>query len=221
MNNIRGTLFDLDGTLLDSAPDLVAALNWLRSFEGLTALDVREMSRYVSRGAAGLIKAGMPAVDQRQFETWKAKFLGYYAENYFEQSRLFAGVQELLHFLGQAGIPWGIVTNKMESLTLPILRAAGIFEDASCVVCGDTLNTNKPDPAPVVLACRTLQVPLDSTVFVGDHIHDLQAGRAAGTLTAVVHYGYGIYDPEDDLVTGSLQIYHPADLIDIINAQSA
>ena len=216
MSKIQALLFDLDGTLLDSAPDLVGALNWVRAGEGLEALEVGSMSRYVSRGAAGLLQAGMPAVDQPQFNAWKSKFLAFYAENCFVHSRLFDGVMDLLMFLEGQGIPWGIVTNKIESLTVPIIKAAGIFHHASCVICGDTLKRCKPDPAPVRLACSRLQVSLDSTLFAGDDIRDLQAGRAAGTQIAVVHYGYGDYPSGDELVTASLQVYKPADLVDII-----
>lgn len=216
MSRIRAILFDLDGTLLDSAPDLVAALNWLRAGEGLPALAVDQVSRHVSRGATGLLQVGMPKVDAQQFETWRSLFLARYAEKSFELSSLYPGVPEMLDFLAGSAVPWGIVTNKFEALTWPILRAAGLANSLSCVVCGDTLSRNKPDPAPVKLACNILRIPADETLFAGDDIRDLQAGRAAGTITAAVHYGYGSYELSDALVAGSVQVHHPSDFIGLL-----
>lgn len=220
MSKIQAALFDLDGTLLDSAPDLVAALNWVRECEGLPALDVRQMSQHVSRGAAGLIQAGMPSADSRQFENWKEQFLARYASRSYEQSRLYDGVPALIDALKEAAIPWGIVTNKSEALTMPILRASEFLGAAACVVCGDTLARNKPDPAPVVLACNRLGVPLQETLFAGDDLRDLQAGRAAGTRTAVVHYGYGAFELTDALVAGSAQVYHPLEFLPLLGLAS-
>ncbi len=220
MSKIRAVLFDLDGTLLDSAPDLVGALNWLRATVGLPALAVNDMSRHVSYGARGLLQAGMPEVDTPQFEAWKALFLARYAENSFEHSVLYPGVPEVLEFLATSDIPWGIVTNKFEALTLPILHAAGLAKSASCVVCGDTLNRSKPDPAPVKLACELLDIPVEATLFAGDDVRDIQAGRAAGTMTAAIRYGYGSHELSDDLVRGSAQVHRPTDLIELVRASN-
>ena len=191
MSRIRAVLFDLDGTLLDSAPDLVAALNFVRAAEGLAALSVDNMARHVSRGAVGLLLAGMPEADAEQFQLWKASLLTRYAKNSFNHSVLYSGIPKVLDFLARSDIPWGIVTNKLTALTMPILRAAGLQDSVSCVVCGDTLNRAKPDPAPVELACRILGVPVEATLFAGDDVRDIEAGRAAGTMTAAVKYGYG------------------------------
>jgi len=149
MRRIRALLFDLDGTLLDSAPDLVAALNWVRAQEGLPPLAVDHMAPHVSHGAVGLLQAGMPKSDEKQFEIWKSMLLAKYAENSFRHSTLYTGIPEVLDFLARSDIPWGIVTNKLAALTGPILRAAGLEDRVSCVVCGDTLDRRKPDPAPV------------------------------------------------------------------------
>lgn len=216
MSDIQAVLFDLDGTLLDSAPDLVGALNWLRECEDLPALDVCQMSRHVSRGAVGLLQAGMPAAEPRQMEIWKEQFLTHYASRSVELSRLYDGIPSLLLDLSKAAIPWGIVTNKSEALTWPILRAIELLGTAACVVCGDTLARSKPDPAPVVYACNQLGVPFHKTLFAGDDLRDLQAGRAAGTRTAVVHYGYGAFEISDTLVVGSEQVYHPSDFMKLL-----
>jgi 2-phosphoglycolate phosphatase len=216
MKPIVAVLFDLDGTLLDSAPDLVGSLNWVRGTENLSPLPLSEMSQYASRGAVGLLKAGMPETDEDRFESWRLRFLDHYSKNSFCNSRLYEGVPELLDFLDEAGIPWGIVTNKIESLTLPIIEAAKLQQAISCLVCGDTLSESKPHPAPVSLACGILKVAPEETLFVGDDIRDIQAGNAAGTQTAAVHYGYGSNGLTGDQVRASLQVHHPSDLLELV-----
>jgi len=214
---IDAILFDLDGTLLDSAPDLVGALNHVRSTEGLPPLEVEQYRCFVSYGAIGLLKAGMPVADEKVFEHWRLAFLAFYSENCFKLSRLFDGIPELLEFLSDSNIPWGVVTNKIESLTLPIMARAQLDRLTSCIVCGDTLSKSKPDPAPVLLACELIDVQPENTLFVGDDIRDLEAGRAAGTQTAAVHYGYGSYADGDSLVAESFQTNHPSDLIRLLS----
>ena len=216
MNAIRGMLFDLDGTLLDSAPDLVGSLNWVRQSEGLQPLAVQEMSRYASKGAVGLLKGGMPATDDDTFEGWRAIFLEHYALNSYRHSRLYDGVTELIGFLDQTGIPWGIVTNKIESLTFPIIEASELGDSVGCVVCGDTTSESKPHPAPVHLACGIIAVEPENTLFVGDDIRDIQAGRSAGTQTAAVLYGYGSHELEGGIIADSFKVHHPVDLIDLV-----
>jgi len=213
---IEAVLFDLDGTLLDSAPDLVGSLNWVRSTEHLPSLPVSEMSQYASKGAVGLLRAGMPETSEDRFESWRLTFLDHYAQNSYQHSRLYDGVPELLDFLGQERIPWGVVTNKIESLTFPILEAADLQATVSCVVCGDTLNESKPHPAPVLLACEMLDVSPAESLFVGDDIRDIQAGNAAGTQTAAVFYGYGSNELTGKQVTTSLAVHHPSDLIHLV-----
>jgi phosphoglycolate phosphatase len=219
MRRIRAMLFDLDGTLLDSAPDLVGSLNWVRESENLSPLPVSEMSRFASKGAVGLLKAGMPEANGSQFESWRIRFLDHYSENSYRHSSLYDGVPELLAFLDECGIPWGVVTNKSESLTLPIIEAANMQESISCVVCGDTLAESKPHPAPVSHACDLLEVPPADTLFVGDDIRDIQAGKAAGTQTAAVFYGYGSGELTGDQVAASLPVRHPADLVERVRQE--
>ncbi len=212
----KAVLFDLDGTLLDSAPDLVAALNHVRETISLPPLAVAEMSQFVSHGAVGLLNAGMPATDSATFESWRTGFLDYYAEYSFCESTLYEGVPELIDFLNVSDVPWGIVTNKIKALTLPILEASDLKDTISCVVCGDTLEKSKPDPAPVNLACKSLNVLPKNTLFVGDDIRDIDAGKAAGTHTGFIHYGYGSSDLDEKLVAGSFQIYHATELMNVV-----
>lgn len=187
---INGVLFDLDGTLLDTAPDLVGALNFVRETEALPPLDWRDYKHFASRGALGLIEGGMPKGDAQQTEQRKALLLGHYAKNIYRETKPFDGIEALLDALMSRAVPWGIVTNKPEYLTIPLLDQAGISRSASCVVCGDTLKFSKPHPAPVTLACSLLGVSPEHTLMIGDDKRDLEAGRAAGTRTALALYGY-------------------------------
>ena len=221
MSLIKAVLFDLDGTLLDSAPDLVGSLNWVRRTENLSPLPLSEMAQHASKGAVGLLKAGMPESNDQQLESRRLRFLDHYAKNSFRHSRLYDGIPELLDYLGETEIPWGIVTNKIESLTLLILEAADLQEAISCVVCGDTLAESKPHPAPVSLACGMLDVAPAETLFVGDDIRDIQAGKAAGTQTAAVFYGYGSNELIGDQVNASLQVHHPSDLLELVSQKQA
>jgi phosphoglycolate phosphatase len=221
MSRISALLFDLDGTLLDSAPDLVESLNWVRHHENLPPLLLSAMKRFASKGAVGLLRAGMPEADAATFEGWRQRFLEHYALNCYRHSSLFEGVPDLLDYLGRAGIPWGIVTNKTESLTRRIIEAADLADAVSCVVCGDTLGESKPRPAPVSLACGIVNVAPAETLMVGDDMRDIQAGKAAGTQTAAVFYGYGSDELEGDLVRDSYAIHHPADLVELIERNHA
>jgi len=216
MKRIRALLFDLDGTLLDSAPDLVASLNWVRRSEGLPEVGVEEVKRHASRGAIGLLEGAMPRSDPGTFEAWRHRFIDHYAQNSYRLSSLFEGVPSMLAALADFGLPWGVVTNKIESLTFPILEAAGLAGSAACVVCGDTLSRKKPDPAPVSLACEILGIDPRETLMVGDDVRDIQAGRAARTQTAAVLYGYGSVDLQGAVVEDSFPVHRPSDVIDIV-----
>jgi phosphoglycolate phosphatase len=219
MKRYKAVLFDLDGTLLDSAPDLVASLNRVRQSEGMAPLPVNDMSPFASKGALGLLKAGMPEADPDQLEAWRLLFLEHYAQNSYRESRLYEGIPELLDYLAGAAIPWGVVTNKIESLTHPIIEAANLASSIGCVVCGDTLAESKPHPAPVLYACHALAADPADSLFVGDDIRDIQAGRAAGTHTAAVHYGYGSNELQESLVESNLQIDHPSELLEVVKAK--
>jgi phosphoglycolate phosphatase len=216
---IRSVLFDLDGTLLDTAADLVAALNHIRTGEGFAEVAVEEYRHLVSKGAIGLISNGMPVSDGAVFEARRARFLAYYADHSLRHTRPFDGVRELLDQLRARAVPWGIVTNKPEYLTLPILQATGLLPTAGCVICGDTLARRKPDPAPVRVACEILGAEASATLMVGDDLRDIEAGQAAGTHTALATYGYiepGI-DPADHPTTHF--IASPAEVMGLLEPQ--
>jgi phosphoglycolate phosphatase len=188
---IKGLLFDLDGTLLDSAPDLVGSLNFLRAQQGLGSLPVRKMESAASAGAVGLLQAGMPKADADTVERWRLAFLEHYQQNSFTHSTLFDGAAELISYLQSHSMPWGIVTNKPEYLTHPILAAAKLDNLVTAVVCGDTIEEKKPHPAPVLHACELLRLDPEQVLFVGDDPRDLEAGAAAGVMNCAAMYGYG------------------------------
>ena len=215
---IKAVLFDLDGTLLDSAPDLVTTLNHLRTGLGLGAVPLDDLRHFASRGAIGLIKAGMPPSDEETLAAWRASFLSHYEKNSYVHSRPFDGVEPLLAELVRRGIAWGIVTNKMEYLTFPILEKAGWLSSASAVICGDTLANSKPHPGPVLAACEKIGVDPADTLMVGDDPRDVEAGRRAGSSTAFALYGY--VDPKNPpkIDGGTSLIHKPGEVLGLLDA---
>jgi phosphoglycolate phosphatase len=186
----RALLLDLDGTLLDTAPDMVAALNAIRAEDGLPALPFAALRPFVSHGAAGLVGRGFPDALDAARDALRSRFVHRYRDALSHGTRLFDGCAALLARLEAAGVPWGIVTNKPGWLTTPLLADLGLATRAACVVSGDTLAVRKPDPAPLLHAAALLGVPPASCVYAGDAERDIIAGRAAGMRTVAVGWGY-------------------------------
>ncbi len=184
-------LFDLDGTLVDTAPDMAWVLNRLRAEYGLPALPLAVIRPWVSHGAPALVKLGfgqdLPA---ERLEALRLHYLDTYAERVCEESTLFPGMPEVLAALEGKGRPWGVVTNKPAFLTEPLLDRLGLGQRAACLVCGDTLPVRKPDPAPVRHACAQLGLPEAACVMVGDAERDIASARAAGSLSIAAAFGY-------------------------------
>jgi 2-phosphoglycolate phosphatase len=187
---VRAILFDLDGTLLDTAPDLVAALNMLRGEAGLQPLPFLEVQPLVSHGANALVREAFPGVEPARFEALRSRFLALYAAALAVHTRPYAGVLEALAYLDSVAIPWGIVTNKSEALTGPLLEQLQLRSRAAVVVCGDTLAERKPHPMPLLHAATRLGAEPASTVYVGDAHGDILAAQAAGMRSYVALYGY-------------------------------
>jgi len=213
---IKAVLFDLDGTLLDSAPDLIASLNHLRSGLGLAALPADDLRHFVSRGAVGLVRAGMPPCDDETLAVWREDFLKHYQDNSFVESRPFDGVDLMLKTLQDCGIPWGVVTNKMESLSIPLLEKLGWRSTASAVVYGDTVSGSRADPEPVLAACELIGVEPANTLMVGDDVRDMQAGARAGCDTAFANYGYSDTETRSEITDSTVLINKPQELLDIL-----
>lgn len=184
-------LFDLDGTLLDTALDLAWALNQVRAAEGQPMLDFERIRPYVSHGSFALTRLGCEASEESdEFEQFRLTLLGIYAENVARETRLFEGMAELLGELEARSIPWGIVTNKPGWLTDPLLRALELEERAAVVISGDTAAQKKPHPAPLLLAAERLHANAGDCVYVGDAERDIAAGKSAGMFTLAALYGY-------------------------------
>jgi len=196
--SIDAVLFDLDGTLVDTAPDMVAALHAVLASEGQQPLDYELARSYVSHGAAGLIGLAFPDVDDDNRERLRLQFLERYARDVCVNSIVFPGLGDLVDRLDALRLPWGVVTNKPARLTQPLLAALGIGRRASCVVSGDTIPQRKPDPAPLLLACEQTGIAPERSVYVGDAARDIEAGRAAGMLTIAASYGYITADDDPD-----------------------
>ena len=213
---IKAVLFDLDGTLLDSAPDLIATLNHLRDVLGLDPLPADDLRHFVARGAVGLIRAGMPPCDDETLAVWRKDFLSHYKENSLVQSRPFDGVESMLKELQDRDIPWGVVTNKMESLSMPLLEKFGWRSSVSVVVCGDTVSSSRPDPEPVLAACKKIGVDPQSALMVGDDVRDVLAGTQAGCRTAFALYGYADKESRSEITESTTLISSPREVLDIL-----
>ncbi len=183
-------LFDLDGTLIDTAPDLAYALNKLLEENGLTQKPYDQIKPLVAFGGKALIKFGFECEDSHpKFVVWHRRILEIYTNNIDRSSSTFDGIDGLIDTLKKKKLHWGIVTNKPENLTHLLLEKLNIKPDV--VVCGDTLEFNKPHPAPLLYACAQLAVEPKKCLFVGDDLNDMLAGSNANIKTVAVTYGYG------------------------------
>lgn len=187
---IRGVFFDLDGTLLDSAPDLYVALQAQCAEEGVPAPAYGIVRAVVSRGATAVLRCAFAARGEAALTQLMPRYLALYQTVMAQQTRTFTGIDELLARIEARGWAWGIVTNKAGFLAHELVRRIGWTERATAVVAGDTLPVRKPDPAPVLLACTRAGIAARHAVFVGDDSRDIQAGAAAGLFTVAAAWGY-------------------------------
>lgn len=186
----RAVLFDLDGTLVDSAPDLVAAVQALCAELGAPPPDAPAVRQVVSAGGRAMLRKGLPGADDAMIDQWLPRFLDLYSVSMDVHTRLYDGMGEVLDMFESRGIPWGIVTNKPGWLTWPLLDLLDLKRRCAAIVTGDCLPVRKPDPAPVLQACALAGVDASATVFVGDDLRDVQAGNAAGSFTIAAAWGY-------------------------------
>ena len=189
--DVRAVLFDLDGTLIDSAPDLGAAADKMRLARGLPSLPFAAYRSMAGAGARGMIGVAFGHTPEHpEYEALKSEFLANYEACMTERTRAFDGVAELVDALMQAGLAWGVVTNKIERFALPLTRQMPLFASAAAVIGGDTTPHPKPHPAPLLEAARRLALAPQHCVYVGDDERDIVAGLAAGMPTVAARYGY-------------------------------
>ncbi len=206
-------LFDFDGTLADTAPDLAAAANQQRTRRGLEPLPYETLRPVASQGARGLLRValGLKPGDT-DYEPTRLQFLEDYAASSTVHSKLFPGIEALLTDIRQRGLSWGIVTNKVTYLTLPIVEFLDLTRDSAVLVCGDTTAHAKPHPLPLQHAAREAGFAVDRCVYVGDDLRDIQAAHAAGMPAVAAAYGY--VGEEDNLSAWDADAcaHTPADL---------
>jgi N-acetyl-D-muramate 6-phosphate phosphatase len=187
---LQAALFDLDGTLLDTAPDIATAMNALLREQSRPELAFGSIRPHVSHGSVAVVKAGFADVSEVEFERLRLRFLDLYRESVAVATRLFPGFEATLESLERARIPWGVVTNKPGWLTDPLLDALDLSRRAGCVISGDSMPERKPHPRPLLVAAGLLNVAAEHCVYVGDALRDIKAARAAGMLALGASFGY-------------------------------
>lgn len=221
MDDVRAVLFDLDGTLVDTAPDMANALNIMLQNHGQPSLPLDTIRPHVSHGATALVKLGfkvLPGDDV--FETLRQEYLDHYASNLDTHSRTFPGMDSVLAQLEARRIPWGVVTNKPGYLTQPLLDALGLSARSACIVSGDTTVRRKPHPDPLLHACAILRQPPPHVLYVGDAERDVKAGSSAGMRVLVATFGYLGADDRPEAWGASALITTPEEILDWINGHA-
>ncbi|AVF56408.1 UNVERIFIED_ORG: phosphoglycolate phosphatase [Pseudomonas parafulva] len=194
---LRAVLFDMDGTLLDTAPDFIAICQAMLADRGLPAVDDELIRGVISGGARAMVAATFAMDPQAEgFEALRLEFLERYQRDCAVHTRLFDGMSELLEDIERGKLLWGVVTNKPVRFAEPIMQRLGLAERSALLICPDHVKNSKPDPEPLILACKTLALDPASVLFVGDDLRDIESGRDAGTRTAAVRFGY--IHPEDN-----------------------
>lgn len=212
-------LFDLDGTLVDTAHDLGYALNLQRVRHGLTELPLEVIRPYASHGSKGLLAIGFGlSTDDARFGEMREEYLAIYDQVLTRKPILFEGIAELLASLEAKNMPWGVVTNKPRRFTQPLMQSIGLLARAACVISGDDAPRPKPYPDTLLMACKQADIDPEQCWYVGDAERDIQAGKAAGMRTVVALYGY-LAETDQPAAWGADQtINEPLDLLALVNA---
>ena len=213
----QGIFFDLDGTLADTAPDLVAATNQLLIVRNLSPKPYEFLRPYASAGARGLLEGAFGiGTDHPDFIPLRDEFFSNYENALFVNSKLFDGMDHLLDQMDEAKLPWGIVTNKGERFTNPLTDLMGLRQRAVSTVSGDTTPYSKPHPEPILYAARVANIDPTKSIYVGDDLRDIVAGKAAGMLTVAAAYGYCGCEEPPEAWGADFLINSPLDLLQII-----
>ena len=214
MTKYTAVLFDLDGTLVDTAPDLGFALNTLLQQEGYLPLTHQLIRPEASNGSAGLLGLGFNiTADDVNYLPLQRRFIKLYQDNITRESDLFSGMGLVLKQLEDSNIPWGIITNKPAFLTIPLVTQLGLDKRAACIISGDTTAHSKPHPAPMLYACELISQTPENCIYIGDAARDIKAGKNANMTTLIARYGYisssdNIKDWQADGI-----INHPSELL--------
>lgn len=210
---LRAVLFDMDGTLLDTAPDFIAICQAMRAARDLPPTDEQGIRDVISGGAKAMIQASFDLPPEAAgFEALRLEFLERYQQGCAVHSHLYEGMAQLLADIEQANLIWGVVTNKPLRFAEPIMQQLGLAERSAVLICPDHVTRSKPDPEPLLLACSKLDLDPASVLFVGDDLRDIESGRDAGTRTAAVRYGYIHPNDNPDHWGADVVVDHPSDL---------
>jgi N-acetyl-D-muramate 6-phosphate phosphatase len=222
LNHIEAVLFDLDGTLIDTAPDFIRIIKEMCAEANVIPPADAVIRIQVSEGSKAMVRLFHPELDDDspQLMRYRHEFLRRYAANIAVDSTLFAGMNDMLVDLEARNIPWGIVTNKPRNLSVALLDALDLSERCAVLVCPDDVKHTKPDPEPMYLAAKTMGILPENIIYVGDHPRDIDAGRAAGMKTVVAAYGYLPPERAVDLVSWQADfiVQQPAALRDLLDA---
>jgi 2-phosphoglycolate phosphatase len=210
----KAVLFDLDGTLLDSAPDMFAAANAMRAARGMPPMLLAELRPHVSKGARAMVQAAFPDHDSAEREGWIPEFLDCYQRELGRHCGVFEGIEAMLASLEAAGTRWGIVTNKPEYLAAPLVPMLGWQDRCAVLIGGDTLAARKPDPLPLLVAAERIGVDPWQCIYVGDDERDILAARAAGMPSVVALWGYRLSEDDPFAWQADVLIERPRDLCD-------
>ncbi len=217
MARIQAILFDLDGTIADTAPDLASAANSLRLADDVPPLPIELLRPFASQGARGLLKEAVGlSPEDPGFEHARLRFLSYYEQNLCVYTRLFPGIEPLLAGIEKRGTPWGIVTNKVEYFAQPLIQKLGLANRCAITVGGDTTPNPKPAPDPLLYAARAIKVAPEACLYVGDDLRDVQAAHAAGMTSVAVRWGYLGDGPPIEQWKAHHLVRTPKDLHDLL-----
>ncbi len=210
---IDGLLFDLDGTLLDTAADLTAALNHVLELKQLKPLSLDEVRPSISTGVAGLLNLGGITTKDPIFAILRQKFLDYYRQHICMHTHLFPEVETLINYLQEKKWAWGIVTNKSASLTENLISKFPLLNNANCIIAGDTLKYSKPHPLPLLHGCDCIGCLPKNCIYIGDAKSDIEAANAAGMFSLIALYGFIDANEDVDNWNASAKISSPLDII--------
>ncbi len=215
---LKAVLFDMDGTLLDTAPDFIAVCQAMLKAHGRAPIDDKRIQDVVSGGARAMVAATFDMDPEAPgFETLRQEFLDRYQEHCAVFTRPYDGMPELLASIEQSRLIWGVVTNKPVRFAAPIMQQLGLAERSAVLVCPDHVKNSKPDPEMLLLACSQLKVDPSEVLFIGDDLRDIESGRAAGTKTAAVRYGYIHPDDNPAHWGADVIVNHPSELLAVLD----